>query len=261
LQSGDTAKNKIQASEQPDQGVAAASPDLAFAARVQQSDAPRSQLVSQMAAASPAAWTKKQSEGAEDPANLKTVSNQLQNAVANAYLRTSDGVSVSSRQPQTGAEEIAKAAPPDADAVPQPAAPLKEIVMQIAQPGAAKVDIQVMQQGGEVRVAVRTGDSDLAHGLRQGLNDLVGRLEETGYRTETWRPESVLATTEAATETRNGGSNARGDDSQSQPGWSQQDSGRRNNNQQSDQPRWVEDLESSLTGGSGSSGDSYGLSY
>jgi len=137
---------------------------------------------------------------------------------------------------------------------------MKEIVMQIGPPGTAKVNIQVVQQAGEVRVAVRTEDPELAHGLRLGLPELAGRLEETGYRAETWRPGSLVAPPEASSETRNaGGGDSRGNDTNSQPGWSQQESGRRNPNQ-SDQPRWVEDLESSLNGGGESSGDSHGLS-
>ena len=72
---------------------------------------------------------------------------------------------------------------------PKPATvPLKDISLQVAQPGAQKVEVRVVQQSGELRVAVRTGDSDLAHGLQQGLSDLVGRLQENGFRAEAWRP-------------------------------------------------------------------------
>jgi hypothetical protein len=116
------------------------------------------------------------------------------------------------------------------------------------------VDVRVTQQAGEVRVAVHTGDADLAHGLRQGLSDLVGRLEENGYRAEAWRPAGVTTPVGQASESSHSSNNSRNTDSQAQPGWSQQDSGRRNQNQ-SNQPRWVEELESSMPSGGELVGD------
>jgi hypothetical protein len=144
-------------------------------------------------------------------------------------------------------------------AAPKLLTPLKEISLQVSNPGSENVDVRVVQQAGEVRVAVHTGDSDLAHGLRQGLSDLVGRLEENGYRAETWRPVSVAAPVGSTSESGQTAGNSRNADSQSQPGWSQQDSGRRNQNQ-SNQPRWVEELESSMPAGGESGADSHGLS-
>ena len=71
------------------------------------------------------------------------------------------------------------------------AGPLKDISVQVSQPGDQKVEVRVVQQSGELRVAVRTGDSDLAHGMQQGLSDLVGRLQDNGFRAEAWRPGGI----------------------------------------------------------------------
>jgi hypothetical protein len=143
---------------------------------------------------------------------------------------------------------------------PRPSAPLKDISLQINQPGKEPVDVRVVQQGGEVRVAVHSSDVTLNSGLRQGLSELQGRLEETGYRSEMWRPGVSAAPVAAATSAHTSANYSRGGDGQpQQQGGSQQDSGRRNPNQ-SNQPRWVEELESSLGAGETSTGGFHGFS-
>jgi hypothetical protein len=131
--------------------------------------------------------------------------------------------------------------------------------MRLSQPGAQNVDVRVSTQGGELRLAVRTGDADLAHGLREGLPELRGRLEDNGFKAETWGPAGAVAAPATASQPRDPAGDRGAGDARSQSGWSQQDSGRRNNNQQN-QPRWVQDLEESLSG-AGTSGDSHGLGH
>jgi hypothetical protein len=135
-----------------------------------------------------------------------------------------------------------------AEAEPKPAAPLKDLSLQVAQPGAEKVEVRLTQQSGELRVAVRTGDSDLAHGLQQGLSDLVGRLQETGFRAEAWHPGAVAAPSANAFETPTSPGDSRNGDAQSQSGGSQQQPGERRQSQPQ-RPGWVEELEESIAGG------------
>jgi hypothetical protein len=142
-----------------------------------------------------------------------------------------------------------------ADSLPKATTPLKDISLQVNQPGKERVDVRVVQQGSEVHVSVHSGDASLTSGLRQGLSELQSRLEESGYRTEMWRPtasSAPLAATPSAQESTN---HSRGGDGQPQQGGSQQDSGRgsqnhsnqnQSNQNQSNQPRWVEELQSSF---------------
>ena len=122
---------------------------------------------------------------------------------------------------------------------PKPAAvPLKDISLQVAQPGDQKVEVRVVQQSGELRVAVRTGDSDLAHGLQQGLSDLVGRLQETGYRAEAWRPGGSAVQSGVVFESRSSPGGSQKGDPQSYSSGSQQQPGERRQNH-SQRPAWV----------------------
>jgi len=54
--------------------------------------------------------------------------------------------------------------------------------------GDHRVEVRLMERGGEVHVAVRTPDTHLASTLREDLPALSSRLTESGFRTETWHP-------------------------------------------------------------------------
>jgi hypothetical protein len=51
-----------------------------------------------------------------------------------------------------------------------------------------KIDVRIMERGGDLHVSVRTADNHLAGNLREGLPALSARLEESGFRSEAWRP-------------------------------------------------------------------------
>ena len=89
---------------------------------------------------------------------------------------------------------------------------------------------------------------DLARGLQQGLPELVGKLEDSGYRADGWKPAGTVAATAPAPDSQGASNHFTQSDAQSHSGWSQQQEGRQNQHQ-SNQPRWVQELESSMNGG------------
>jgi hypothetical protein len=95
-----------------------------------------------------------------------------------------------------GEDDPTPPAPPASDAEPvkgvegqegTPASPARDIQLQLTQ-GDQRVDVRLSERGGEVRVAVRTPDTQLAGALRDQLPRLSAQLEQTGFRTETWHP-------------------------------------------------------------------------
>jgi hypothetical protein len=70
--------------------------------------------------------------------------------------------------------------------VPQPARQMHFRLAETASGPAVQVDVR--DQGGELRVAVRTADRDLSQSLREGLPELVQQLGQRGYETQVWRP-------------------------------------------------------------------------
>ena len=144
---------------------------------------------------------------------------------------------------------------------PKTATPLKDLSVQVKQPNQESVELRVVEREGEIHVAVRTGDADLAHGLRQGLPELVDHLDQGGFRSEAWRPSGVVSAPEPSSQAQSKSSESRNPDSQSQPGWSQHERGQRDHNQ-SNRPQWVEELEGNLAGGGGTStGEFHGFSH
>jgi hypothetical protein len=146
--------------------------------------------------------------------------------------------------------------------IPQPtqpstlAAPLKDVSLRIEQPQGQNMEVRVVERAGEVRVAVRGGDSDVIQGLRQNLSELADRLSENGFHAETWRPAASEGSA-APSENKNSSGNSGGGDSQQQ-GASQQGRGQREQNQ-TNRPPWVQEFENSLTSGAAPTGSSNGL--
>jgi hypothetical protein len=144
-----------------------------------------------------------------------------------------------------------------AEPAPKTAAPLSDVSLRIERPQGQNVDIRVVERAGEVHVAVRAGDNEVVQGLRQNLSELTDRLSENGFHAETWRP-NVSETSATPSENRNSSGNSGGGDTQQQQSWSQQGRGQRDQNQ-SNRPPWVQEFETSLTGGAASTGQVNGL--
>ncbi len=101
-------------------------------------------------------------------------------------------------QPQPQRMTTKEAAPPavrtEIESPPEakPAAPAREIQIQVNR-GEQRVDLRLTERGGEVLVAVRTPDPQLAGTLREDLPQLSSRLEQAGFRAETWHPAASTA--------------------------------------------------------------------
>lgn len=65
---------------------------------------------------------------------------------------------------------------------------VNDVSLRLTGKDQSPVQVRLTERGGELHVSVRTQDAGLTHGLRDGLSDLVGRLEHSGYRAETWQP-------------------------------------------------------------------------
>jgi hypothetical protein len=261
--SSDNSQPTAQTGDPPAGGSSECLPELAFATRVQPvQSVDQSALPAEMAAAAAvASASKKVAADAAGENDITAGAHALPQAAMAVVERDAPPASPSSPAAPAAATGIRNAEAP-AHLAPGPLttpAPLKDISLQVTQPGNQRVEVRVVQQGSEVRVSVHSGDAILASGLRQGLSELQGRLEENGYRAEMWRPAGSAAPLTPTPGAHAAPGQSRGGDAQPQSGGSQQNGGRRNP-QQSNQPRWVEELESSLTGGEKSIGGSYGVS-
>jgi len=252
--------------------------EMAFAARLQtegQNSVPRAQssvpFALHPAVAGPAERTKTDTE---EPAGDSIPSPAAALHAVGAFQSrpefvTDAGPQLTSKPPaahDAGSSPIE--APPPVTA-PQPSHSstpvLKDISLQVSQSGEERVQVRVVQQSGELHVAVRTADSALAQGLQQGLPDLVSRLQDHGFKAETWRPPAAVPAAAGTADAQNSSKHSGDSHSQSGGDWSRQ-GGQPNrqpnqNPNRPNPPRWVEELQSSFGASLEHSGESHGNSY
>ena len=251
------------AAQQPDQAPAeqmtAADPqNTAFTMRMQAANTANAVELQEEMSGISAAGIKKISD-ADEPAGSQLPGEMASRQTVSAAFEQNSQLDFGSEIRQAAApSQAAELQPRHTAELPKAPEPLNNIVLQVGQSAGEKVQVRLVQQSGELRLAVRTDDSELAHGLQQGLSDLVGKLQDGGYRTEAWKPVQSPVAAAATAETQNSSNQSHQGDSQSQPGSQQQDGGQRQQNQ-SNRPRWVEELESSLTSAAPALGESHGL--
>lgn len=139
-----------------------------------------------------------------------------------------------------------------------PTAPMKDISVRVESAKGENVDIRIVQRAGDLQIAVKSADGDITQGLRHGLSDLSNRLNASGYDAETWQPGQHTTTAETAAKAGDSPHHPPSGDSQAHSGWSQQHRGQRDNNP-SNRPRWIQELESKASGTAESTGEFHGL--
>ena len=149
--------------------------------------------------------------------------------VPGVVLLTQTKASVAPQQPATVSPELQIANPVQSQ-------PIREISFRLGA-DSSPVDVQVAQRAGKIQVAVRTADPELAKSLQTNLGEVVGRLEDRGFRTETWTPVSG----HGGPALREPNSNSQSGDSSSQN--SQQDRQGQQESNQRQQRRWKAQLE------------------
>ncbi len=113
-----------------------------------------------------------------------------------------------------------------------PAPPVSHAVSLRLGDGPNNVDIRMSERAGEIRVTVHTQEGNLANSMRNELPDLVGKLRQTGYQVEAWRPSAPP---------QSDGERRSGTDSSPQQNWAgaRRDGRQQQQQQRQNKPRWV----------------------
>ena len=82
--------------------------------------------------------------------------------------------------------DIPESAPPRTE-------PVRDISFRIASSNANPVDIRLTERAGEIRVAVHAADPVLTRSLQSNVAELAGKLERSGFHTETFLPNRAEA--------------------------------------------------------------------
>jgi len=122
----------------------------------------------------------------------------------------------------------------------------RHISLKLTGPDSTKVDLQLTERAGKMQIAVRTPDHALAKSMQTDLSDLVGRLENKGFKAEAWIPTSgrhAEATAAPQQSSQGNSQNHQGRHSGgSGPGQQQQRQGQNDSNQRQ-HARWKAQLE------------------
>lgn len=108
---------------------------------------------------------------------------------------------------------------------------VRNVRLQLDGDNNQRVDVRLTEQGGELRVNVRSADANLTQAMQDHMPDLTNRLGQQHFRTEVWLPRSSQTSNSDA-------SNTRGSQSQAGDASGQQNSGRRQNGRQNNQQDW-----------------------
>ena len=133
----------------------------------------------------------------------------------------------------------------DVKPAPQPQS-ARQISLKLTGEDATKVSVDVTEKFGKVQISVRSADPDLTKSLRSDLGDLVGRLENKGFKTEAWVPapsRHVLAASAEQSDSRNNSSYPRDSGAGTQPRQNRQ--GQQGSNQRQ-QARWITQLKETI---------------
>ena len=117
------------------------------------------------------------------------------------------------------------------------------ISLRLSNAEQGSVQVRLSERAGELHVSVRTPDTGLTRGLRDGLPDLMGRLQVNGYRADTWQPGGNGST---AGQDRGQDTAGQGSSQHRNGGGSQQQSSPDQQKQDEQTPQWVRELESSI---------------
>ena len=119
---------------------------------------------------------------------------------------------------------------------------VSDVRLQVTGSDNQRVDVRVMDRGGELRVSVRADDPSLVRSLQDNVADLSTRLDQARFRSEVWTPrtQSISQTDSASTNSR---TFSNGGETSGRDGRGQQQNGR-----QQQQPSWVDDFEENPAG-------------
>ena len=197
------------------------------------------------------------SSGIQSGAGVAVLETHAATGSPSLTIGTAVTATPSSAAPASGNSSAAKAASdervpqfiePQNEAGQRAGETVRDISLKLTNQDQASVQVRLSERAGELHVSVRTPDAGLTRGLREGLSDLVGRLEQSGYRAETWRPADNGSTAQDqgrenpsqhhSSQQQNGGGSGTDSRQQQNPRDQQQPSAQT--------PEWVGELESSL---------------
>ncbi len=141
------------------------------------------------------------------------------------------------------ADSPAASKPTDIDPQPEsiPQNTVNNVHLHLTGDNNQRVDVRLVDYNGELRVSVRTGDTNLAQSLQERMPELTSRLDTQHFRSEIWTPSIAGATKTETNGSSFSGANAGGSANYGDNTGRQGNSRGQNGN--SNQPDWLDEIE------------------
>jgi hypothetical protein len=120
-----------------------------------------------------------------------------------------------------------------------PSPHLQEISIRVAGPEQNSASIRMVQSAGEIRIAVRASDPQLADSLRGNVEQLTSRLNNNGMSAEVWKPNAVPAAARAQSPSQDMPQERQGSSAQQWRGSTSRDQ----QNDKQKRPAWAQEFE------------------
>ncbi|MFL6414957.1 MAG: hypothetical protein ACJ74Y_04735 [Bryobacteraceae bacterium] len=169
----------------------------------------------------------------EDNAREHEESGSAQNIIDLSALRTAEPFEMSKAAEESPATSTAHMTPDPPTATTEP---VRNVHMQLVGDDNRRVDVRLIDRGGELHVSVKSADPALTQNLQDHLPELTGRLEKQQMQTEVWVPKTA-----ESTKAESGNTNGSLSDPNARSYSGNPDS--RKDGRQERRPNWVDALE------------------
>ncbi len=124
----------------------------------------------------------------ETPAVFKTLEFAAAAPAAPHASNASAGLRPVAAPPQSASKilDLPEAALPRSE-------PARDISLRFSSGTPDSVEVQLVEKAGEIHVAVRSSNPELTSSLQAGVAELSGKLERSGFQTESWIPDRTTA--------------------------------------------------------------------
>lgn len=142
-----------------------------------------------MAPAKPAAQQQRTPDASEHHATVEPAAQSYISAQSPAPAEASTSAaprSVSAAPPTAAVEPVAQPAE-------KPAAPMNEITLHVSNADQTSTSIRMVDRSGELHVAVRASDPQMAESLRGNVEQLTSKLSSNGFSAEVYKPSAITA--------------------------------------------------------------------
>ena len=184
--------------------------------------------------------------GSENKSDGGTSSDSSGNSFGSQYLHSAGGAAITSDKTAfvDATKTASSSATGEVSSQQSNNDPLKNVLLQLKADDNRRVDIRLVDRGGELHVSVKSTDAALAQSLQEHMPDLTSRLADEHLSHDVWMPKLMEASKSESGSSSSSNSFTGSDQSAGRN--TGESGGQRQGGQSQSRPDWVDLLENQL---------------